>query len=87
MDQTAIDQQAANRCVSGSAYFAGWGFSIFQLSISLERTGQELTNSAVGNVEELNSTLQNKLNNKVKAVDYYSETIDKDLLLGKTKPY
>ncbi|MCY8197997.1 chemotaxis protein, partial [Bacillus spizizenii] len=46
---------------------------------------RELTNSAMGNVEELNSTLQNKLNNKVKAIDYYSETIDKDILQGKNK--
>ncbi|MFP9170398.1 hypothetical protein ACLI2G_16650, partial [Enterococcus faecalis] len=41
--------------------------------------------SAKGNVEELNSTLQNKLEDKVKAIDYYSETVDKDILLGKNK--
>lgn len=46
---------------------------------------RELTNSAIGNVEELNSTLENKLKNKVKAIDYYSETIDKDILQGKNK--
>ncbi|MBU2661171.1 methyl-accepting chemotaxis protein [Bacillus cabrialesii] len=46
---------------------------------------RELTNSAMGNVEELNSTLQNKLNNKVKALDYYSETLDKNILQAKNK--
>ncbi|WP_276730752.1 methyl-accepting chemotaxis protein [Bacillus sp. (in: firmicutes)] len=46
---------------------------------------RELTNSAMGNVEELNSTLQNKLNNKVKALDYYSETLDKNILQAKDK--
>ncbi|NTU27266.1 methyl-accepting chemotaxis protein [Bacillus tequilensis] len=48
----------------------------------LDRT---LTNSAMRNVEELNSTLQNKLNNKVKALNYYSESLDKDVLQGKNK--
>lgn len=48
---------------------------------------RELISSAKGNVEELNSTLQNKLEDKVKAIDYYSETVDKDILLGKTKHY
>ncbi len=46
---------------------------------------RELISSAKGNVEELNSTLQNKLEDKVKAIDYYSETVDKDILLGKNK--
>ncbi|QJC89863.1 Methyl-accepting chemotaxis protein TlpB [Bacillus subtilis] len=46
---------------------------------------RELINSAKGNVEELNTTLQNKLEDKVKAIDYYSETIDKDILQGKNK--
>lgn len=46
---------------------------------------RELTNSAMGNVEELNSTLQNKLNNKVKALNYYSESLDKGVLQEKNK--
>ncbi|MCC9024190.1 methyl-accepting chemotaxis protein [Bacillus nakamurai] len=43
----------------------------------------ELTHSAQGNVNELNSVLENMLDGKLKAIDYYSESITKDKLKPK----
>ncbi|MBV2197285.1 hypothetical protein KQR56_05720 [Bacillus velezensis] len=45
----------------------------------------ELTHSAQGNVSELNSVLENMLEGKLKAIDYYSESITKEKLETKNK--
>ncbi|MCY8808861.1 methyl-accepting chemotaxis protein [Bacillus atrophaeus] len=57
-------------------------FSYQSAGSSLDK---ELMHSAKGNVEELNNVLQNKLDDKTKALDYYSKLINTDLFNGKNK--
>ena len=87
MDQTAIHQQTADRGILAVLVLPVGILAYFSYQTAGSTLESELTHSAQGNVSELNSVLENMLEGKLKAIDYYSESITKEKLNTKINRY